>query len=150
MTGGDAIHNSITVDDLTINNSAYSVGGYRMGDQEALSAILTKRDLTVDAAVVTFTLTNKDGGPIFRHGFVKITAAAEDKNNNASDVAWFLYKAVSLDEPFPTSFVLVDSGGEVATFTNALSSGVLTITTTKDNLVAIVEYASTSGRVTVT
>jgi hypothetical protein len=101
-------------------------------------------------ATLTFTLSNNVQDSIYKHGYIKITAGGGLRGSTSQSVAWYMYGASALNAAFPTLGSLKDSGGDISDFTISMTSGVLTVATTLNDIVIEVEYGFTTPNVNVT
>lgn len=110
-----------------------------------------KSNSTANAATVSFTLSNTAQASLYRYGYVYIKVAGGDNAYASSPVAWFMYRAHSLAQAYPSVSVLKDSGGDTASYTvTDAGNGVITISSTQDVIVCELEYGFTTGNVNIT
>lgn len=151
--GGTLTNESITTDEINYlgTDPIYSPVGFVNGSYDnGISCSLSKRNSSTGAASLSFNLINRNGGASYYHGYIKINVSSDIFGASNSDAAWFFYGASTISASYPTGLFLKDSGGDIATYTITLVAGVLSITTTKDNIVATVEYSNPVGSVSIT
>jgi hypothetical protein len=142
----------VTTPTLNVSTDAAIAGTLRLGDTGVMYVAQKAKfsGASASSATLSFTLSNNVQDLIYKHGYIKITAGGGLRGSTSQSVAWYLYGASALNAAFPTLGSLKDSGGDISDFTISMTSGVLTVATTLNDIVVEVEYGFTTPNVNVT